>query len=58
MSDTLTTEPNAEETATRAAIVELFVEIERKHEQIKRDREEFARSQTRTRELLASLKAA
>ena len=58
MSDTLTTELNAEETATRAAIVELFVEIERKHEQIKRDREEFARSQTRTRELLASLKAA
>jgi hypothetical protein len=32
MSDTLTTELNAEDTATQAAIAEIFNEIERKRE--------------------------
>ena len=42
----------------KEAIEKIFVEIEREHEQMKLDREEFERSKARTREMLAALKAA
>lgn len=58
MSRALTPELTAEEAEMKAAVEKLFVEIEREHEQMQRDQEEIERSKTRTRAMLAKLKAA
>jgi predicted RNA binding protein with dsRBD fold (UPF0201 family) len=58
MNKALTTEMTSEEAELKAAIEKLFVEIEREYEQMKRDQEEIERSKTRTRAMLAKLRAA
>ena len=58
MSKTLMPELTAEESEIKAAVEKLFVEMEREHEQMKQDQEEIERSKTRTRAMLAKLKAA
>ena len=58
MSKSLTTDMPKDDAEIKAAIEEIFARIEHEHEQMKRDREEFERSKERTREMLASLKAA
>jgi hypothetical protein len=58
VSDTITSKLTSEEAELKAAIDNLFAEIELKHQQMKRDREDFQQSLTRTREILASLRAA
>ncbi len=58
MNKTITDELTAEEAELIAAIENSFSKIEREHEQMRRDREEFARSKARTRAMLAEIKAA
>jgi len=58
MSGTVTPELTAEESEIKAAIEKLFIEIDRAHEQMKRDQEEIECSKARTRAILAKLKAA
>jgi hypothetical protein len=43
---------------SQAAIEQIFVEIERDHEQMQRDQQEIDRLKARTRALLAQLEAA
>ena len=58
MSKTLANELTLEEAELKTAIEKVFAEIEREHEQMKRDREDFERSKARTRAMLAALKTA
>jgi hypothetical protein len=58
MSKSLTADMPSNDAEIKEAIEKIFVEIEREHEQMKLDREEFERSKARTREMLAALKAA
>ena len=58
MSKSLTADMPNDDAELKAAIEKIFVEIEREHEQMKLDREEFERSKARTQEMLAAMKAA
>ena len=58
MSKSLTADVSDDDVELKAAIEKIFVELEREHEQMKLDREEFERSKARTQEILAALKAA
>lgn len=58
MSHSLTSEITSDDAETKAAIEKIFAELEREREHMKRDQEDIERSQTRTRAMLAQLKAA
>jgi len=58
MGDLAVPELTEEEAEFKAGIEKLFVEIERTYEQIKRHREDFERSRSRTLAVLAELRAA
>jgi hypothetical protein len=58
MSKSLIADMPNDDAELKAAIEEIFVEVEREYEQMKLDREEFERSKARTQEMLAALKAA
>lgn len=57
MDDILTTEPNPEETKRlKAALSEIFAQVERIDERIARDQQETERLRKDTRKILAQLK--
>lgn len=58
MSKSLTADMPKDDAELEAAIEQIFVEIEREHEQMKKDQEEIDRLKVRTRAILAQLKAA
>ena len=49
MSKSLTADVSDDDVELKAAIEKIFVELEREHEQMKLDREEFERSKARRR---------
>ncbi|MGB9181389.1 MAG: hypothetical protein WCB68_19315 [Pyrinomonadaceae bacterium] len=58
MSKSLTADMPSDEDEVKEAIEKIFVEIEREHEEMKKDQEEIDRLKARTRAILAQLKAA
>ena len=58
MSQSLISEMTADETEIKVAIERIFVELEHEREQMKRDQEDIERSRSRTRAMLAQMKAA
>jgi len=59
MSKTLPTDVTTDEAAEfKAAIEQIFVEIERNREQMQRDQQDIDRSKARTRGMLTQLEAA
>ena len=59
MSKTLETDSVSDESAEiKTAIEQIFVEVERHREQMKRDQQEIDRLKARTRALLAQMEAA
>jgi uncharacterized protein YaaN involved in tellurite resistance len=58
MSKSLTADVPKDDAEFESAIEKIFVEIEREHEEMKKDQEEIDRLKARTRAILAQLKAA
>ncbi len=52
MSDSLAADLTSEDAEIKATIEELFIEIEREHEKMKKDREEIECLKARTRAIL------